>query len=427
MKNYLLAALTCMFIFSSCSVTEKTSRSARKNILNASAFSSAHTGITIYEPSTGKYWYNFQADKYFVPASNTKLASCYAAMKYLGDSLPGIHYEVIHDSVIVLKGAADPTFLHGDFKEQRVFDFLKNFPLIQIIEPSFTEYLGNGWSWNDYEEYYMAQRSEWPVYGNIVTITKKNDAPIAINPPYFSRHSSIIASEGSRQVHKPWDTNFFTIPDAANLSAEVPFRPDNETLQQLLEDTLHRKIQFISQNNATPDQVLHSIPTDSLLKIMMHRSDNFFAEQSLLMVSDKLLGQLNVRKTIDTLLKSDFLAMPQKPGWADGSGLSRYNLFSPLDFIFILEKMKSEFGMERIKNILPTGGTGTISNYYQADSGSIFVKTGTLNGVVALSGFLYTKKQKLLLFSILVNNHRASAADIRKQVEKFIKEVRNRN
>ena len=42
---------------------------------------------SIYEPATNKYWYNFQADKYFVPASNTKLPTCYAAMKYLGDSL----------------------------------------------------------------------------------------------------------------------------------------------------------------------------------------------------------------------------------------------------------------------------------------------------------------------------------------------------
>ena len=159
---------------------------------------------------------------------------------------------------------------------------------------------------------------------------------------------------------------------------------------------------------------------------MMHRSDNFFAEQSLLMVSEKLLGTMNDRKIIDSLLKTDYNLMPQKPGWVDGSGLSRYDLFSPKDFVFILNKMKNDFGMDRIKNILPTGGTGTISNYYLSDSGSIFVKTGTLNGVVALSGFLYTKKNRLLIFSILVNNHRSSATDIRKDIEKFIQQIRNK-
>ena len=158
---------------------------------------------------------------------------------------------------------------------------------------------------------------------------------------------------------------------------------------------------------------------------MMHRSDNFFAEQTLLMVSEKLLGEMSDRKIIDTLLNTDYALMPQSPSWVDGSGLSRYNLFSPKDFIFILNKMKNDFGMNRIKNILPTGGTGTITSYYKQDSGYIFVKTGTLNGVAALSGFLYTRKNKLLIFSVLVNNHRGSNTNIRKGVEKFIQNLRD--
>jgi D-alanyl-D-alanine carboxypeptidase/D-alanyl-D-alanine-endopeptidase (penicillin-binding protein 4) len=83
--------------------------------------------------------------------------------------------------------------------------------------------------------------------------------------------------------------------------------------------------------------------------------------------------------------------------------------------------------MDRIKSILATGGTGTIRSYYKADSGFIYAKTGTLSGVVALSGYLYTKKNKLLIFSVLVNNHRTSSTNIRKAVEKFIEEVRNKN
>jgi D-alanyl-D-alanine carboxypeptidase/D-alanyl-D-alanine-endopeptidase (penicillin-binding protein 4) len=159
---------------------------------------------------------------------------------------------------------------------------------------------------------------------------------------------------------------------------------------------------------------------------MMHRSDNFFAEQSLLMVSNELLGVMNDEKIVDTLLKTDFKDLPQKPRWADGSGLSRYNLFTPQDFVAILNKMKNEFGMERIKVILPTGGEGTISSYYKADSGYIYGKTGTLSGVVAFSGFLYTKKGKLLIFSTLINNHQSSATEIRKAIEKFLTGIRSK-
>jgi D-alanyl-D-alanine carboxypeptidase/D-alanyl-D-alanine-endopeptidase (penicillin-binding protein 4) len=159
---------------------------------------------------------------------------------------------------------------------------------------------------------------------------------------------------------------------------------------------------------------------------MMHHSDNFFAEQSLLMVSNERLGVMNDEKIIDTLLKTDFKDLPQKPRWVDGSGLSRYNLFSPRDFVTIFNKMKNEFGMERIKNILPTGGEGTISSYYKTENGYLFAKTGTLSGVVAISGFLYTKKNKLLIFSALVNNHNGSATDVRRSVEKFLQEIRRK-
>jgi len=87
--------------------------------------------------------------------------------------------------------------------------------------------------------------------------------------------------------------------------------------------------------------------------------------------------------------------------------------------------MKTDFGMDRIKNILPTGNEGTLEGRFVADSNYIFAKTGTLSGVVALSGFLYTNKNKLLIFSVLVNNHNSAATSVRRAVEKFIQGVRS--
>ncbi|HVF97143.1 MAG TPA: D-alanyl-D-alanine carboxypeptidase, partial [Flavisolibacter sp.] len=91
-----------------------------------------------------------------------------------------------------------------------------------------------------------------------------------------------------------------------------------------------------------------------------------------------------------------------------------------------LKQMKDEFGMARIKDILPTGGEGTLSSYYKKDSTFIYAKTGTLSGVVALSGFLYTKKGKELIFSVLVNNHQGSATAVRRAVEKFVQGLREK-
>src|SRR5687768_6290001 len=81
-------------IFFSCSIQKKIGKEANGDFFANKDFSPAHLGISIFDPSTSKYLYNYQADKLFIPASNTKLFSCYAAMKYLGDSIVAARYKV---------------------------------------------------------------------------------------------------------------------------------------------------------------------------------------------------------------------------------------------------------------------------------------------------------------------------------------------
>jgi len=85
--------------------------------------------------------------------------------------------------------------------------------------------------------------------------------------------------------------------------------------------------------------------------------------------------------------------------------------------------MKTEFNWDRITTIFPTGGRGTLGTVYQQDSTRIYAKTGTLSGVMALSGFVITQKNKVLVFSIMINNHRQSAARLRKSVAAFLHDI----
>ncbi len=57
-----------------------------KNLQNA------HVGICIYDVEKKSFLESYQSDKYFIPASNLKIATCYAALKYLGDSIVGLKY-----------------------------------------------------------------------------------------------------------------------------------------------------------------------------------------------------------------------------------------------------------------------------------------------------------------------------------------------
>ena len=432
-----LLIINCSFlILTSCSIQQKISKSA-KQVINDSSLVAAHLGISIYEPASGKYWYNYQGDKYFVPASNTKLPTCYAAMKYLGDSLVGFRWD-IRDTMITILPSGDPSFLHPDFSSARAIQLIKGYKNISLLANGYFENrLGSGWTWDDYEETYMAERSAFPLYGNVVKFYLKDDQVKAM-PPTFEKMISQSSNKNLKgmRVHRPMESNEFSISPGESKTVSITFRTYEGSFPlwlpalqaALLMDTLHIPASVGGYSGESPAglKVFHSQATDSLLKPMMHRSDNFFAEQSLLMVSNERLRVMNDEKIIDTLLKTDLKDLPQKPRWVDGSGLSRYNLFTPQDFVAILNKMKKEFGMERIKVILPTGGTGTISNYYKADSNYIFGKTGTLSGVVAFSGFLYTKKGKLLIFSTLVNNHQASSTAVRRAVEKFIQGIREK-
>jgi serine-type D-Ala-D-Ala carboxypeptidase/endopeptidase (penicillin-binding protein 4) len=463
LRTFLLPLASCslLIFLASCSVQKQIAKSAKENVLSAPALQTAHVGISIYEPETNRYWFNYQGDKYFVPASNTKIPTCYAAMKYLGDSLVAAYYT--DDGEIVVSPNGDPTFLLPEYSYQPLFDFLKTNKVVRICPPIFkTTLLGSGWSWNDYSENYMAERSSMPIYGNIFRLSFIKDSLVIIPTPkpfyllpgqeyLFARKTDGGKTISNNELNKSFYSIPFTIQRKINdnifevqrgnsfpSSFEIPIKTDAQyDNYSFLKDTLGNPGLIIStycsqfdRNHQTYQyslkKTIHSQPTDSLLKPMMHRSDNFFAEQSLLMVSNERLGIMNDEKIIDTLLKTDFKDLPQKPRWVDGSGLSRYNLFTPQDFVTILNKMKNEFGMERIKVVLPTGGEGTISNYYNTESGYIYAKTGTLSGVVALSGFLYTKKNKLLIVSILVNNHNGSATDVRRAVEKFLQQLRNK-
>lgn len=461
---HLFTPLIVLYILTGCAVSKQIGKQANSILLKDSSISTGHIGISIYEPATNKYWYEYDDTHYFIPASNTKLFTLYAGMKYLGDSLVGLRYVQSHDTVL-FQPTADPTFLYPEFASQPVFDFLKKNKTIvceNFGDTWQTESLGSGWAWNDYNDDYMAERSEFPIYGNLLKIKSKKISTLPgqfhisqsaeISPPFFYKDSLFENLEFSEtgmsnqeiyfRVKRNLGDNKFTVT-ATKLKPvvqSIPFTTKNKYfIYDLLSDTLGNHVynSFLELTKCfdcklpsvftnTKYSVLHSQPTDSLFKPMMHRSDNFFAEQTLLMASNEHLGYMNDEKIIDTILNTDLKDVPQRPKWVDGCGLSRYNLFTPKSFVYILNKMKNEFGFSRMKTILATGGEGTLAAYYKKDAGFIWAKTGTLSNNCALSGYLVTNKGKLLIFSILANNYITGATPIRRAVERFLEGIREK-
>jgi D-alanyl-D-alanine carboxypeptidase/D-alanyl-D-alanine-endopeptidase (penicillin-binding protein 4) len=478
-----------------CSPAHTLGRFTEKDLLQLPDLRSAQVGISLYDPAAARYVYNYQGDKYFIPASNTKLFSLYAGLKYLGDSLVGLRYKQTDTALLVIP-SADPTFLHPAFTSQPAFDFLKKTGKeIRLADDNWQDNaMGRGWAWDDYNDDYAAERSPFPIYGNMIRWVQERqksnqDEQFGSSPSIYSvpdidwpvrfttdttqktffvhRHKNenvyelTEGKEKFRQQYTPFITDGLAaaallLKDTVGHRAAIthlkifrPLSPSHADLRSapffmtidgtIMTADAQKLVVFSGQpSKDRPDAwglvdsmhqpgwgVVHSRPVDSLFRPMMYNSDNFFAEQTLLMVSNERTGIMNDANIIELLLKDDLKDLPQKPNWVDGCGLSRNDWFTPQDFVWILDKMKNEFGLERMKRILPTGGTGTLASYYKQDSSYIFAKTGSLSGVVALSGYLITKKDHLYLFSVLVNNYTGSGVTLRRQIEKLIHRIRD--
>jgi D-alanyl-D-alanine carboxypeptidase/D-alanyl-D-alanine-endopeptidase (penicillin-binding protein 4) len=431
-------------LLSSCSLQQKIGKQAQQLLIRDSSLAEAHVGIAVQDNATGKMLYQYQSDKRFTPASNTKIYSCYAAMKYLPAKLPAALLTDL-DTAILITPTGDPSFLHPDFKTHPLFDKLRsiNKPLYIHQGNWSSQALGDGWSWNDYSEEYMTERSAFPVYGNLIHWYQEKSKKENPNNPTDTIDLfvySIPEVDGPVDFGKPGNTlrvernqysNAFTLFEGKEKSASVsvPFITNGiKTGLALLKDSLGKEIyiadeQILKAAKGIKTETIYSQPTDSLLKIMMQRSDNFYADMCLQMVSQQILKKMDESAVIDEILKRDLSALPQEPRWADGSGLSRYNQFSPNDMIHVLNKLREEQPWDRIKTVFSKNGIGTLRAYKTRKEDFIYAKTGSLSGVLCLSGYVYSRKGKWYTFSIMINNHHATPSVIRKKMEAFLEQL----
>ena len=410
-----------VFLLTACSVQK-----AQKTLLTAAPLKGAHIGIAVYNASNDTWVDKYQSDHYFTPASNTKIQSCYLGMKYLKDSIPGWNFAENKDSIFLMP-LGDPSFLHPDFTYQPVAELIKNTKKqIVLCTPDSVDQFkvyGRGWSWDDYAYDYQLERNRLNIYGNVVTIYKKENG-VQIKPSFFTKNQNLPATYTLWTREKSSNQFYPTSDTLKNAKHQVPFITGNNysVAKALIEDSLHPFYPLVIQKgwNQSAAKIIKTVPTDTLLKIMMNRSDNFFAEQVLLMTSQQLLGKMDDAAIIDTILKTDFSDFPQKAAWSDGSGLSRFNLTTPENYIALLQQMGKEFPMERIQVLFAKGGKGTLAAYYKNIPGVLYAKTGTLGNQIALSGYIITNKGTKLLFSVLVGNHLSSTAPVRHAVEEYL-------
>jgi D-alanyl-D-alanine carboxypeptidase/D-alanyl-D-alanine-endopeptidase (penicillin-binding protein 4) len=390
-----------------------------------------HTGFLLYDPVNKKEILTHKADRYFTPASNTKIFTFYTALKVLGDSAIACRYHVRNDSLIFW-GMGDPSFLYYPvFPNDRVFQWLKTRPEKLFFSPANfqTEPMGPGWAWDDYPYYYSAERTPLPVYGNLIRVKKQQDS-IFITPSLFQTGLRKVTSpKGDETITRMFDSNqlHYYPGKPGKTDWSIPYRYSDSLVVQLLTDTLKRTVFLLDEPVNAQAKYIMSVPLDSLLRVMMQESDNFIAEQLLLQCAAALSDTLKPEIAIRYAQKNLLADLPDFPQWVDGSGLSRYNLFTPRSIARLWEKIYREVPQQRLFHLLAAGGkSGTLKNSYKASQPYIFGKTGTLSNNHTLSGYLITRKGRLLIFSMMNNNYIAATGQVRQRMEKILYFIYNR-
>lgn len=109
---------------------------------------------------------------------------------------------------------------------------------------------------------------------------------------------------------------------------------------------------------------------------------------------------------------------------ADGSGLSNYNRASPATITALLRHAATAPWGEAFRASLPVSGgaKGTLKYRFRGTAldGKVFAKTGTLNHVDALSGYLTARSGQTLVFSIIVNDRPLESASAMPLIEQTL-------
>ncbi|MBL6447418.1 D-alanyl-D-alanine carboxypeptidase [Fulvivirga sp. 29W222] len=424
-------ALVAVLAMAACSCA---SIKGKKQILNSvKAFEARyqhHSGLVIYDIESGDYILDYHGDKYFTPASNTKILTLLASLKTLGDSIPGLYYLESGDSLIFW-GTGDPSLLNANLPEGPVFKFLNNTDKQLYFSSSnyFDEHFGPGWAWDDYLYTFSAEKSPLPIYGNLFTVSKSNkDTHLKLEQPFFKQFFWLGDTVRTENVllRDISSNNTFYFPSSveSGFNEQIPFHYSDYFLASALADTLNQKVNLVSYSLPDNYKTIYSIPSDSAYKVMMQESDNFIAEQLMLINAGILTDSLNTERAIDYSVNHYLQQIPDEPVWVDASGLSRYNLFTPRSMVWVWNELYKNYNPDRLFALLSVGGQfGTLKKYYKNATPYIFGKTGTLSNNHNISGFLKTKKGKLYIFAFMNNNYPTKAAVIKKEMERILYKV----
>lgn len=325
---------------------------------------------------------SINSEKYFRPASLTKLITTYLSIDEFG--LDKNFYTYIYleetpksqlNSNVYIQGKGDPFLTVEEYKS-----FLNKLKLSGVdtiygdLIFDFTYFekvgYGEGWIWND------PQPQILPL--NIWT----NNNAISKETTYESQKDRI-----------KYLTVYLLNDLGINFQGEI------------YEDKV--------PENYNPFFTNSSEKLESILEFMNRESDNFISEHLFrYLLNEWDMGMNYSYKDIINKINEKIEFINKEFIITDGTGLSTYNLVTPSIMNKIILKIVDEVSLEKAKYLLTTSfEKGVFYNRY--NKSNLWVKTGTLFTDSAISGILESSNNNFYIFTILINNSVQDMNDIK--------------
>lgn len=442
-------------------------RTRISSILARSALRRGSVGVKIISLDSGEVVYERDAEKYFMPASNMKSFTVAAALDTLGPDfrfLTSIYAAekpgpdgVIKGDLIVF-GRGDPSFSwrFSDGDWYAAIDRLAD----EIIAAGVRRIEGNlvgddsfhkggpvpsGWELDDLQWYYGAEVSALSVNDNVVVMKVKpgpeGEAPEVTFEPSSMLFRVINSARSVKRgepktfsIEKKVGENIYEVSGAIpqedpGFSGSITISRPAEVFADLLKQRLELK-GVVTKGRAVGagrkahggdvldvsglvEIVAHPSPPLSIIaQNLMKPSQNMYTEL-LLRSMGEIAGERSSSMDSDEKGKAIIKSLLAKAGVAgdsvvqyDASGMSRHNLITPNASAMLYKYMDSVPYAVFWRNSLTIGGVdGTLRNRFKdtATTSDIRGKTGTLDQVSALSGYVTSKAGERFAFSVITN------------------------
>lgn len=243
------------------------------------------------------------------------------------------------------------------------------------------------------KNYHLERQSgsmELDLWGQIPIDGEEDVATIAIaNPPQLMAEQFRAALQARGiVVQGPIEVRHFTRLEAASLPNPPPPSPDRVVLAEHTSPPLADAIKVVNKESEN----LHA---EMLLRTLGHVQNNH----------GSLAGGL---EALNAFAAQEVGILPGETYFSDGSGLSREDLVAPRAAVKLLLYMAHSPAFGAWFNSLPASGIdGTLAHRLLTDDvkGKIHAKTGSVEHVNTLSGYMDLPSGKRLVFSIMANNH----------------------